>query len=150
MRASVGRNWLRRQVDILEAALIFEDPEVIESVDDRDDYGEQRIRALGRVGAIFYLVAYTWRGDVRHLITAWKVEEHGRRRYQAILARRNQAIRAQGLTRATPADAPEIELDEEFWRNARIVSTAEPRKTSVHLRIDPEISRSSGPTGKGT
>ena len=27
-------------------------------------------------------------------------------------------MRAGGLTRATPVDAPEIELDEEFWRNA--------------------------------
>ena len=48
-------NWQRRKVDLLEAALIFEDPEVIELVDDRDDYGEQRIRALGRMGGTFYL-----------------------------------------------------------------------------------------------
>ena len=47
-------------------------------------------------------------------------------------------MQAQGLTKTTPADAPEIELDDAFWRNARIVSTKEPRKTSVHLRIDPE------------
>lgn len=47
-------------------------------------------------------------------------------------------MRAQGLARATPADAPEIELDEQFWRNARVVSTEAPRKTSVHLRIDPD------------
>jgi uncharacterized DUF497 family protein len=38
-----------RKVDLLEAALIFEDPEVIESVDPRNDYGEQRIQALGQV-----------------------------------------------------------------------------------------------------
>jgi uncharacterized protein (DUF4415 family) len=47
-------------------------------------------------------------------------------------------MRVKGLTKATPADAPEVELDEDFWRNARIVETAPPRKTSVHLRIDPE------------
>lgn len=47
-------------------------------------------------------------------------------------------MRAKGLTRKTPADAPEIELDEDFWRNAAIVETAAPRKTSVHLRVDPE------------
>lgn len=58
-------------------------------------------------------------------------------------------MRAQGLTRATPADAPEIELDEEFWRNARVVSTAEPRKTSVHLRIDPETFAFFRAAGKG-
>ena len=46
-------------------------------------------------------------------------------------------MRAEGLTKRTAADAPEIELDEDFWRNARIVETATPRKTSVHLRLDP-------------
>ena len=84
-------NWQRRKVDLLEAALIFEDPEVVESVDDRDDYGEQRIQALGQVGGSFCLVAYIWRDGIRHLITAWKVGEHGGRRYQAILARPDQA-----------------------------------------------------------
>jgi uncharacterized DUF497 family protein len=53
-------NWQRRKVDLLEAALIFEDPKVIESADNRDDYGEERIRALGQVGGTHYLVAYTW------------------------------------------------------------------------------------------
>lgn len=28
--------------------------------------------------------------------------------------------------------------DDEFWRNARLVDTKAPRKTSVHLRLDPE------------
>jgi hypothetical protein len=37
-------------------------------------------------------------------------------------------MRAKGLTRTTPADAPEIELDEDFWRNAMIVETAAPRR----------------------
>jgi uncharacterized protein (DUF4415 family) len=46
-------------------------------------------------------------------------------------------MRAEGPIKRTAADAPEIELDEDFWRNARIVETATPRKTSVHLRLDP-------------
>ena len=95
-------NWRRRKVDLLEAALIFEDPEVVESVDDRGDYGEQRIRALGQVAGTFYLVAYTWRSGTRHLITAWKVGEHGRRRYQAILARRDQADAGRGPDESDP------------------------------------------------
>jgi uncharacterized protein len=85
-----------RKVDLLEAALIFEDPEVIESVDPRNDYGEQRIQALGQVNGTFYVVAYTWRGDTRHLITAWKVGENGKRRYEAIFARRDQANEGEG------------------------------------------------------
>jgi uncharacterized protein (DUF4415 family) len=58
-------------------------------------------------------------------------------------------VRAKGLTMATPPDAPEIELDEEFWGSARIVSNAEPRKTSVHLRIDPETFAFFRAGGKG-
>lgn len=58
-------------------------------------------------------------------------------------------MRAAGLTKATPADAPEIELDEDFWRNARIVDTAAPRKTDVHLRVDPETFAFFKAAGKG-
>ena len=78
-------NIERRGVDFGEAALIFEG-DVVESVDARRDYGEVRYRALGRVEDQYYMVAYTWRGDNRHIITAWKVGEHGRRRYEEILS----------------------------------------------------------------
>lgn len=47
-------------------------------------------------------------------------------------------MRARGEAMRTPDDAPEIELDEEFWEKARIVATAPQRKSSVHLRVDPE------------
>jgi uncharacterized protein (DUF4415 family) len=58
-------------------------------------------------------------------------------------------MRAKGLTKATPADAPEVELGEDFWRHARIVETAAPRKTSVHLRLDPETFAFFRAAGKG-
>jgi uncharacterized protein (DUF4415 family) len=38
----------------------------------------------------------------------------------------------------TRPDAPEIELDEEFWRNARLVMPSS-RKKSVHLRVDADV-----------
>lgn len=47
-------------------------------------------------------------------------------------------MKARGEVKATPADAPEIELDEAFWTNARIVATHPKRKASVHLRLDSE------------
>lgn len=56
-------------------------------------------------------------------------------------------MRAKGEARPTPADAPEIELDEGFWRAARIVETKPPRLASIHLRVDPqtlEFFRSAG------
>jgi uncharacterized protein (DUF4415 family) len=58
-------------------------------------------------------------------------------------------LRAKGLTKTTPADAPEIELSADFWRNAKIVATAAPRKTSVHLRVDPETVAFFRAAGKG-
>jgi len=60
-----------------------------------------------------------------------------------------RGMRAKGLTKATPADAPEIELDEDFWRNARIVETAAPPKTHVHLGLDPETFAFFKAAGKG-
>lgn len=39
----------------------------------------------------------------------------------------------------TAADAEEIELDESFWRNAVVVMPPGEPKTSVHLRVDPDV-----------
>ena len=58
-------------------------------------------------------------------------------------------LRANGLTKATPADAPELQLDEAFWHSARIVETKPPRKTDVHLRLDPETFEFFRAAGKG-
>ena len=48
------------------------------------------------------------------------------------------AMNARGEAPATPAEAPEIELDEAFWESARIVETRPRRKASAHLRLDPD------------
>ena len=81
------RNLDEHGVDFRDAALIFENA-VVEAEDRRSDYGEIRVRALGHVDDDYYLVVYTWRGDNRRIISAWKVGEDGKKRYQALLARR--------------------------------------------------------------
>jgi len=51
-------------------------------------------------------------------------------------------MRASGNYVPTASDAPEIELDEEFWRNARIVipkPTPGPAKEAISLRVDHDI-----------
>ena len=83
-------NWRLRKVDFAEAIGIFDDAEVVESIDHREAYGEERIQALGQTGGNFYLVVYTWRQGSRHIITAWKVGDHGKRRYEALFARRDR------------------------------------------------------------
>jgi uncharacterized protein len=74
-------------VDFRDAALIFLNP-VIEAEDTRTEYGEQRHRALGHIDGDYFMVAYTWRGKARRIISAWKVDDDGKRRYSAILARK--------------------------------------------------------------
>lgn len=71
-------------VDFGDAALIFDGP-VIEADDTRVDYGEPRLRAVGQVEGEFFMVAYTWRGQNRKIISAWRLDDDGRRRYETIL-----------------------------------------------------------------
>ena len=47
-----------------------------------------------------------------------------------------EALRDRGETETRP-DAPAREVDEEFWREARVVMP--PGKTSVHLRVDNDV-----------
>ena len=79
-------NIEERGVDFRDAALIFEGP-VIAKEDTREDYGEQRFRALGKVDNEYYVVAYTWRGSSCRIISAWRVDEEGKKRYEEILSR---------------------------------------------------------------
>ena len=89
------RNLADHGVDFRLAARIFQGA-VLEAADRRGGYDEPRYRALGRVGDDYFVVAYTWRGSNRRLISAWKVGPDGRRRYQALLSR---ASRAHGRAR---------------------------------------------------
>ena len=65
-----------------DAARIFDGP-TIERVDDRFDYGEVRVYAIGLVNVVEVTVIFTDREtDVRHLISAWRSETHERRYYR--------------------------------------------------------------------
>ncbi len=76
----MGFEWDKRKresnikthgVDFVRAARIFANP-VLERLDDREDYGEKRWIALGHWEEYFMVVVYTWRGDNRRIISAWK------------------------------------------------------------------------------
>src|SRR5262249_5782674 len=82
-------NLVDHGVDFRDAALIFLGP-VVEAEDTRRNYGERRIRSLGNVEGDYFMVVYPWRGEVRRIISAWKVNDEGKRRYQAILSRRTR------------------------------------------------------------
>ena len=64
-----------------DAARIFEGP-TGERVDDRFDYGERRVYAIGVVNGLEITVIYTDRKDEdRRIISAWRAEPHERRHY---------------------------------------------------------------------
>ena len=74
-------NVKRRKIAFEDAQRIFEGP-TVERVDDRFDYGEIRVYAIGLVNGLEITVIYTDRdGDERHLISAWRSEPHERRHY---------------------------------------------------------------------
>ena len=72
-------NNRRHGVAFADAARIFEGP-TVERVDDRFEYGEIRVYAIGLVNGIEIAVIYTDReDDERHIISAWKAQPHERR-----------------------------------------------------------------------
>jgi uncharacterized protein len=74
-------NIRRHAIGLADAARIFEGP-TVERVDDRFEYGEVRVYAIGLVNGIEITVIYTDRDeDERHIISAWRAEPHERRYY---------------------------------------------------------------------
>jgi uncharacterized DUF497 family protein len=67
-------------VDFVRAAKMFANP-VLERVDDREDYGEERLIALGHWEEYFMVTVYTWRGENRRIISAWKAGKDERETY---------------------------------------------------------------------
>ena len=62
-----------------DARRIFEGP-TVERVDDRFEYGEVRIYAIGLVNGLEITVIYTdLDNDERRIISAWRAEPHERR-----------------------------------------------------------------------
>lgn len=60
---------------------IFDGP-TVEKVDDRFDYGEGRVYAVGLVNGLEITVVYTDENDdERRIISAWRAEPHERRSY---------------------------------------------------------------------
>jgi uncharacterized protein len=82
-------------VDMLYAALIFEQP-VLTRVDDRKDYGEVRLISLGMVADECFVVVHTKRKGRTRLITAWKGGRDDRAQYEASIARRAETDEGEG------------------------------------------------------
>jgi uncharacterized DUF497 family protein len=74
-------NLRRHGITLRDAARIFDGP-TVEQEDDRFEYGETRVYAIGLVNGLEVTVIYTDRqDDERHLISAWRAEPHERRHF---------------------------------------------------------------------
>jgi uncharacterized DUF497 family protein len=74
-------NLEKHKVSFLTAAAIFLN-ERLERIDDREEYGELRWIALGRVDYEVYRVVFTWRGEnLIRLISAQKASKDEREIY---------------------------------------------------------------------
>lgn len=76
------RNQRERGFGFDVAALIFEG-DMIKWLDERRDYGETRIRAIGEADGVVLHVVFTDRGDVRCIISARLASRKERDRWHA-------------------------------------------------------------------
>jgi uncharacterized DUF497 family protein len=74
-------NLRKHRVSFEEAARVFLDPQRIETVDDRENYGEDRWKTVGLVEPALLAVVFTVRGkdeNLIRLISARKADAHER------------------------------------------------------------------------
>ena len=65
-----AENWRRHGVAFTQGAMAAHDPFAIEWIDDRQDYGEERINLLGMCNGVILHVTYTERGGRTRIISA--------------------------------------------------------------------------------
>ena len=59
-----------------KAVKAFRDSFAMELVDNREDYGDERINLIGMCDGILLHVTYTERGDVIRIVSARQAEKH--------------------------------------------------------------------------
>ena len=69
-----------RGLDFVEANEVIDGPHW-QFVDDRRDYGEERITTVGMLKGRMVVVVWTRRGEDRHIISMRKANEREQRRY---------------------------------------------------------------------
>jgi hypothetical protein len=84
--AKAAANKLKHGVGFRDAALVFDGP-IIERPDDRRDYGERRLVALGVSAGLVLRVVFTRRAARIRIISAWRASSHEARSYRAIYPR---------------------------------------------------------------
>jgi uncharacterized DUF497 family protein len=73
--------WSRHQVTFDQAVRSFADPFGIDWIDDREDYGEERINRLAMCEGNILHVTYTERGEQIRIISARRAKRHEQDNY---------------------------------------------------------------------
>jgi uncharacterized DUF497 family protein len=79
--AKAAANRRRHDVSFDQAVKAFGDPLAIQTIDDREDYGEERINLLGMSEGLLLHVTYTERGTHIRIISARRAERHEQDNY---------------------------------------------------------------------
>jgi uncharacterized protein len=66
-----------------EVAILLFDRPVLVTVDDRFDYGETRLRAIGEVEGVILTCVYTEAGEVRRIISLRRASRRERNAYRS-------------------------------------------------------------------
>jgi uncharacterized DUF497 family protein len=82
--AKATDNLRKHGVDFVDAIPALEDPNRLEDIDDRFDYGEERVQVIGMAqgGVLFVIVTYR-DDDLCRIISARKATRHEQDRYHA-------------------------------------------------------------------
>jgi hypothetical protein len=75
-------NLDKHGIAFVGALAVFEDPQRIERLDLRWDYGEERVQVIGRSKGRVLFVVYTRRGDMIRLISARSANGNERKAYE--------------------------------------------------------------------
>ena len=68
------------------AAMVFRGP-TLEQIDDRRDYGQTRVRAIGAVGNEVLAIVYTDRSEIRRIVFARRASRKERLKWQSFASR---------------------------------------------------------------
>jgi uncharacterized protein len=78
--AKRDRTFMERGLAFEDAAQVFEG-RTLDRVDDRSDYGEERMITVGHLAGRMVIVVWTQRGDARHVISMRKANEREQARF---------------------------------------------------------------------
>ncbi|WP_221938799.1 BrnT family toxin [Mycobacterium sp. KBS0706] len=81
--AKNAANIALRGLDFADAALMWRQGPVVEIEDDRSDYGELRVIAIGRMRGRVCVAVYTDRDSIRRIISFRKANRRETNAYQA-------------------------------------------------------------------